>query len=375
MANAPAYTVEATETPAEVVLSLAGLWRLGQPLPDQQKALGAVRTDRPLWVDGSQIEGWDSTLLLFLARLGRHCREQGVELRCRQMPEGVDRLLELSKARPERADAKKATHQYDFLSRLGYGATDVVYSFGDLLSFIGGASQGIARILTGRSQFRWREMGHLMSACGAEALPIVSLISFLVGVILAFVSTVQLELFGASIYVANLVGLGMARDMAAMMAAIIMAGRTGAAYAAQLGTMQVNEEIDALKTLGVPPMDLLVLPRLLALTLMMPLLAIYANFMGILGGAVTTSGISEITFAQYFYQTMDAVPIRHFVAGLIKSAVYGVLVAMAGCLHGLRCGRSAQAVGLATTSAVVSGIIWIVVACAVITVMYYAIGF
>ena len=180
---------------------------------------------------------------------------------------------------------------------------------------------------------------------------------------------------GASSYVANLVGLGMARDMAAMMAAVIMAGRTGAAYAAQLGTMQVNEEIDALQTLGVSPLEFLVLPRLLAMTLMMPLLCIYADFMGILGGAVTTAAISEITFGQYLHQTMEAVPLVHFAAGLVKSVVYGFLVAMAGCLHGMRCGRSAQAVGLATTAAVVAGIIWIVIACAVLTVLYYAIGF
>ena len=226
-----------------------------------------------------------------------------------------------------------------------------------------------------------------------SALPIVSLISVLVGIILAFVGAVQLEQFGADIFIANLVGLGMVRDMGAMMTAIIMAGRTGAAFAAELGTMTVNEEIDALRTTGISPIDFLVVPRILALVLMMPLLTVYSDIMGILGGALV--GISlfgqadlerieaenvsdflivislfDIGIYEYFRQTRSAIDLYDVFGGLFKSLVYGAIVAVSGCLRGMECGRSSAAVGIATTSAVVTSIVFIVVACAVLTVVY-----
>jgi phospholipid/cholesterol/gamma-HCH transport system permease protein len=210
---------------------------------------------------------------------------------------------------------------------------------------------------------------------GAQALPIVSLISVLVGMILAFVGAVQLEQFGAGIYIANLVGLGMAREMGAMMTAIIMAGRTGAAFAAQIGTMQVNEEIDALRTLGVSPMEFLVVPRMVALVLMMPLLTLYSDLLGIVGGAIVGIGTLDLSPLEYYHQTRHAVPLHNFSAGLIKAGVFGVLVATAGCLRGMQCGRSASAVGEAATAAVVTGIVAIIVSDALLTIIYNAIGF
>jgi phospholipid/cholesterol/gamma-HCH transport system permease protein len=192
-------------------------------------------------------------------------------------------------------------------------------------------------------------------------LPIVSLISLLVGLILAFVGAIQLEMFGAQIYVANLVGIATAREMGAMMTAIIMAGRTGAAFAAQLGTMQVNEEIDALRTFGVEPMDFLVLPRMLALILTMPILCLYADLLGLAGGAIVGVGMLDISMTQYIQQTISGLTITDFMVGLVKSAIYGIIVALSGCLRGMQCGRSASAVGLAATSAVVMGIVLIIV--------------
>ena len=183
----------------------------------------------------------------------------------------------------------------------------------------------------------------------------------LVGLILAFVGAVQLKMFGAQIFVANLVGIATVREMGAIMTAIIMAGRTGAAYAAQLGTMQVNEEIDALTTLGIPPMDFLVLPRMLALLLMMPLLCIYADLMGILGGAIVGIGMLDITAVQYFKQTQAAIDLTNISLGISKSMVFAVIVALSGCMRGMQCGRSASAVGDAATSAVVTAIVWIIV--------------
>jgi phospholipid/cholesterol/gamma-HCH transport system permease protein len=207
----------------------------------------------------------------------------------------------------------------------------------------------------------------LLEECGAQALPIVSLISVLVGLILAFVGAIELKMFGAQIFVADVVGIGMVRIMGAIMTGVIMAGRTGAAFAAQIGTMQVNEEIDALQTLGISPVEFLVLPRMLALIVMMPLLCLYADLMGILGGIVVGMGMLDLSLTEYLNRTRESVTMAHLWIGLFHSGVFGVLVAMAGCLRGMQCGRSASAVGEATTSAVVTSIVAIVVATAVIT--------
>jgi phospholipid/cholesterol/gamma-HCH transport system permease protein len=187
------------------------------------------------------------------------------------------------------------------------------------------------------------------------------LISVLVGLILAFVGAVQLQQFGAQIFVADLVAIAMTREMGAMMAAIIMAGRTGAAFAAQLGTMQVNEEIDALKTLGISPIEFLVLPRMTALILMLPLLTIYADVLGIIGGAIVGILMLDLSPILYWNQTVQAVTLNDVLLGVGKSAVFGVLIALSGCLRGIQSGRSASAVGVAATSAVVTAIVLIVV--------------
>jgi phospholipid/cholesterol/gamma-HCH transport system permease protein len=181
-------------------------------------------------------------------------------------------------------------------------------------------------------------------------------------------------MFGAQIYVADLVAIGMAREMGAVMTGVIMAGRTGAAFAANLGTMQVNEEIDALQTLGVSPMDYLVLPRMAAMVLMMPLLCVYADFMGVLGGMLVGVGAFDISSTQYLDRTMGAMTLTHIGIGLFKSVIFGGIVAFWGCMQGLRCGRSAAAVGNATTSAVVIAIVYIVVADGLFAVLTNIIG-
>jgi phospholipid/cholesterol/gamma-HCH transport system permease protein len=243
-----------------------------------------------------------------------------------------------------------------------------------MIQFIGAAALAFGRFLRGKAQFRRADLLNVIQEVGPQALPIVTLISFLVGLILAYTGAVQLRQFGAQIYVADLVGLGMAREMGAMMTGIVMAGRTGAAYAAQLGTMQVNEEIDAFRTMGVDPMEFLVLPRMLALILMVPLLTLYADFAGIFAGLVVGVTILDLGTFAYYEETVRALNLTHFAAGLFKAAVYGALIALAGCLRGMQSGRSAQAVGQAATSAVVTGIVFIVVAAAVLTILYNVLG-
>jgi phospholipid/cholesterol/gamma-HCH transport system permease protein len=234
--------------------------------------------------------------------------------------------------------------------------------------------RSFGRLAIGRARFRRSDLVGVVYECGAAALPIVTLISFLVGLILAFVGAIQLQQFGAQIYVADLVGIAMAREMGALMTAIIMSGRTGAAFAAQLGTMQVNEEIDALSTFGLSSMEFLVLPRMLALIMMMPLLCIYADLMGIVGGAVVGVGMLNLSVTQYANETIHGVALADFAVGIVKSSVFGVLVAISGCMRGIQSGRSASAVGLAATSAVVTAIVFIIVTDGVFAVLTNVLG-
>jgi phospholipid/cholesterol/gamma-HCH transport system permease protein len=245
----------------------------------------------------------------------------------------------------------------------------------DVLEFLGQVMLALGRFVTRRARFQARDLWLLVQQCGVEALPIVALISFLVGLILAFVGAVQLRQFGAQVYVADLVGLGMVREMGALMTGILMAGRTGAAFAAQLGTMRVNEEVDALQTLGISPVEYLVLPRLLALTLMLPLLCVFADLIGIAGGGLVGVGMFGIEPTQYVQRTIHRISVDDCLVGVAKSAVFGVLVALAGCLRGLRASGSASAVGQAATSAVVTGIVAIVCADGLFAVLSTVLGF
>jgi phospholipid/cholesterol/gamma-HCH transport system permease protein len=282
--------------------------------------------------------------------------------------------MSLAVAVPEEKSARKAEGKLTFLVHLGTQTVAFYRSCSELLEFVGEATMAFMKLLRGKAQYRRADLGLILEACSAQALPIVTLISFLVGMILAFVGGIELKMFGAQIYVADLVGIAMVRLMAAIMTGIVMAGRTGGAFAAQLGTMQVNQEIDALKTQGISPMEFLVLPRMLALALMMPLLALYANVMGILGGAVVAVGLPGITLLQYYNRTVEAVGLANLWIGLFSSAVFGVIVALAGCMRGMQCGRSASAVGDAATSAVVTAIVGIIVATAIITVVTSVLG-
>jgi phospholipid/cholesterol/gamma-HCH transport system permease protein len=242
------------------------------------------------------------------------------------------------------------------------------------MAFLGEGVLAVRRFLLGRARFRHSEFWVIVQESGADALPIVSLVSFLVGMILGYIGDQQLAEFGARIYVADLVGLATVVQMGALITAIVMAGRTGAAFAAQIGSMQVNEEIDALRTLGISPMEFLVLPRMLALILMTPLLAIYANLLGILGGAFVGTVVGGLTLTAYLVETQAAIGWNHITQGLICATVYGAIVAASGCLRGMQCGRSAAAVGQATTSAVVTAIVFIVIAAAVLTIIFDAVG-
>lgn len=360
-----------------VVVRIGGDWNIANGLPQMgefEGRLGSEPLPARVVFDAGKLGAWDSSLPAFLSKLTSFCAQRSIEVVRQGLPEGVARLLELASAVPEKEDARREQRKAPFLSRVGEATLDVSEAMGEMLAFIGEAAASFWKLLQGKARFRRSDLWLLIQECGAQALPIVSLISLLVGLILAFVGAVQLKLFGAQIYVADLVGIAMAREMGAMMTAIVMAGRTGAAFAAQLGTMEVNEEIDALKTLGISPMDFLVLPRMLALVLMLPLLCLYSNLMGILGGGIVGIGMLDISPVHYFLETKAALNLMQFVPGLIKAAVFGVMVAVSGCLRGMQCKRSASAVGEAATSSVVTAIISIIVSDAILTVVFNRIG-
>ena len=290
------------------------------------------------------------------------------------MPEGLRRLVDLALAVPEQAGAKRTEKPPAFLESTGQQFLDAVRSSGEMLQFLGEAIIALGNAARGRARFRSSDVLLVLQECGPQALPIVTLISFLVGMILAFVGLVQLEQFGADIFVANLVAVAMVREMGGMMTAIIMAGRTGAAFAAQLGTMNVNDEIAAFRTIGIPPNEFLVLPRMLALIFAVPLLTVYANVVGMLGGSVVTGLLSDVSLLQYYVQTTSSVTLGDWAGGLFKAVVYGIIIAIAGCLRGMQSKKSAAAVGDAATSAVVTAIVFIILAEAVLTVVYTILG-
>jgi phospholipid/cholesterol/gamma-HCH transport system permease protein len=358
-------------------LRLKGNWKIGAPFPsakDVQKQIASSGGIRRIGFDTEKLTGWDSGLLTFLLKISDYCSQNNIVFDKDGLPEGVRRLIALATAVPERKGARKEAVHEPFFSRVGSASMVLWQSTHELLAFIGEATLAFFKLLVGKASFRRSDLILFIQQCGADALPIVTLISVLVGLILAFIGAVQLMMFGAQVYIADLVGISMVRVMGAVMVGIVMAGRTGAAFAAQLGTMQGNEEIDALKTMGVSPMEFLVLPRMLALVLMMPLLCIYADLMGVLGGLIVGVSALDIGLLQYIRQTTGALKLSYFIIGLIHATVFGVLVALAGCLRGMQCGRSASAVGDATTSAVVTSIVAIIVATGIITVVCNVIG-
>jgi phospholipid/cholesterol/gamma-HCH transport system permease protein len=363
--------------PDSIVLRVAGPWRMAAALPDtgqvEQAMIGSPAPTQ-LSFDAGGLDGWDSSLLIFLNRVAELATAHGIAVDRSGLPKGVDRLLALAAAVPEKSDAKAMTQRPALLARVGTSTLGFFGAVRDFLAFLGQLVLAFGALLRGKARFRWSDLGLFIQQAGAEALPIVTLISFLVGVIMAFVGAVQLQKFGASIYIADLVGIAVVREMGAMMTGIVMAGRTGAAFAAQLGTMKVTQEIDALTTMGIDPMEFLVLPRALALCLMMPLLCLYSDLIGIIGGGTIATGMLDLSWPVYFSELFNAVSLTDLAGGVFKASVYGILIALAGCLRGMQAGSSAAAVGDAATSAVVLGIVLIVSACGMFAVTFYVLG-
>ncbi len=358
------------ETPK---LLVAGNWTLDQRKPELNEVWRkGGRLPEQITVQVT-VDAWDSSLLALLRRLQRLASEQKVTLDLLDLPDGVERLLEMA-ASPSTQATEADKPDYGWVSRVGLSGQSVARAVANSCTFVGEVVQAMGRLFAGKARMRMVDFWMALQQCGPGALPIVALIAILIGLILAFVGAVQLEAFGAQLYIANMVSIGMTREMGALMTAVIMAGRTGAAYAAEIGSMQANEEIDALKTFGFPPLEFLILPRLLALLVSMPILTVFADILGIFGGFVIGSGLFDISATQYINQSLEMLTLTDFLIGLFKSLVFAVLIGLIGCYYGLSCGRNAQAVGQATTNAVVSIIVALVVSDALITLICTQLG-
>ncbi len=373
--QAPAFRLDHDDQ-ERTALKISGDWVQGQQAPDFAELRSELAAALPqhVEIDCSDLGDWDSILMAFLLQCFNYCRESKIDLDTDKLPEGARRLLDVATAvAPHKTPTETSAGAW-------LGAINPMHkikqALGDLresLAFIGEVAIALVNLALGRANTRFSDFRNFCYQAGPDAFAIISLTSVLVGMILAYLGAVQLQQFGAEIYVADLVVIGMLREMGVLMTAVVMAGRTGAAYAAQLGTMQTNEEVDAITTMGISPVEFLVVPRMLALIAMMPLLTVYANLLGMVGGGIVAGGMG-ITPLQYINQAETALTVTHFGVGMIKSVVFGVLIAIAGCRSGINSGRSSAAVGQAATEAVVTAIVYLIVADAAINILFQQLG-
>ena len=355
---------ELTGSGEHLVLKLGGQWRLGAgPRPNASletlcAQLRAQRTATPhchLTFACDTLGPYDSSLPAFLLALHARCRADAIHCHRETLPEPIQRLLTLALARPTQetnpdtpaANTPPAPPDATLFHRVGAWGHASARSWNKALDFLGQVTLALIRLARGRARMRWRDCWFFIQTGGVDALPIVSLISFLTGLILAYVGAIQLRQFGTTLYVAALVGLAMVREMGVLMASLIQCARTA--------------ELAALRTLGISPVEYWVLPRILALILTLPLLTLYANLCGMLGALVVVTAM-DITLEQYYTMTVRAINVPNFTSGLLKSFFFAALIAWAGCFRGMVCERSAQGVGTATTSAAVLAITLVIIA-------------
>jgi phospholipid/cholesterol/gamma-HCH transport system permease protein len=375
--NSPPQLTVHKQPTAVLVAKFSGNWRTQLALPGIEvigQALAGDGEVKFLEFDSTALGDWGSRFVAFISKCYDLCKERQLEIRAEGLPEGVRALIRLANSVPESKDAGRREGPPPFLGKIGDWGIKCWDETVSMLSFFGESVLALLKLFQGKAQFRWSDLFVVMEECGPQALGIVALINFLVGLILAFVGATALARFGASIYVADMVAIGAVREMGCIMTGIILSGRTGAAFAAQLGTMKVNEEITALRTFGISPMEFLVLPRIVAMVLMMPLLCVFADLINIAGGFFVSVTMLDVTAVEYLSRTKDAIVLKSFILGIVKGSFFGFLVACAGCLRGMQCGSNAAAVGEATTRAVVAGITSIIASDGIFAVICQALN-
>ncbi|MBR1734557.1 MAG: ABC transporter permease [Alphaproteobacteria bacterium] len=318
------------------------------------------------------ISDWDQSSVITLYSCLKYFSSVAA-VKTQDLPEGMEKLLllafQVSLKKPETSLQKEF-----FLERVGTYGLFIAQRVKCGFIFLRQVFTAWNNQLKGEAVYRKKDFWIALEDCGPNAIMIVSLISFMVGLILAFVGALQLKTFGAQVYVASLVTIGMIRIMGAIMTGIIMAGRTGASYAATIGTMQVNEELDALQTMGIPKSDFIVLPRINAVLLSMPVLVLISDFMGIFGGGCVCVFFWDIPLSEYIRYSTMAFSLEHFFVGIFHGLVFGFVITVCGCYFGITCGRNADSVGKSTTDAVVYAIVWMIVMTGIITLICEGLG-
>ncbi len=356
-----------THTPGHVTLRMEGCWRKDNSLP-QASEIAVPQDATHLAFECGGITEWDSGLLAFLDKTVTVAAHRGLEIQFDGLPEGPRRLLRLARAVPQK-ETEVRHETGNWIHQVGQKAIHCINVMLDINRFVGELTVGLLKFCVGMSRARWSNIWDQISKAGYQSLPLISMIGFLIGLILAFIGSIPLKMFGADIFVASLVGIGVLRLMSPVMVGTVMAGRTGASFAAELGSMNTNDEIDAFEAMGISPMEFLVLPRFIALTVMIPLLCLYSDLLGILGGMTVGLFYSNLTYLEFYRQMTTTTTINDLLVGLATSFVFGVLISICGCYQGIKCGRNSTAVGQAATSAVVSSIICMTIASAIITVL------
>jgi phospholipid/cholesterol/gamma-HCH transport system permease protein len=345
-----------------LTVSVSGAWRLDDPTRPLWRQPGDGDGARRVVLADRGISRWDSSLALFALSVRDWCSSSGAAFDIEGLPKGVRELVAQAAIPALPPPPPKHVNP---VAHLGLEVEALAVKERAAAEFVGECALGLLRFALRPGRLRWKDWLLHVQQAGAEGLPIISLVSFLVGTIIAFQAALQLKRFGAEVYVVDFVDLSMAREMGAVMVAIVLSGRTAAAYAAELGSMAAGEELDALETAGLSPVDLLVVPRLLAMAFVTPMLTLYADVLGILGGSAVALGMLKIPLLTYYLATRHALRLSDLRMGLIKSFAFGIIIAICGCLKGFTGGRDTAGVGRAATSAVVSSILWIIVADAV----------
>jgi phospholipid/cholesterol/gamma-HCH transport system permease protein len=374
-ASGPGFRVERVDGGEGVAaLRFAGELRFRQCFASWQSVRElSERPARRVRFDLSDVRHLDGAATALLLDLKNDLASAGAETEVVGAQGPVRAMLELYGAHAKRASHKPPPAKIGILDQIGRETLQLVGE-NNALDFVGDVAVAGARALRRPSLVNWADVPRLMERAGADGVPIVLMIGFLVGLVTAFQAAVQLEQFGAAIFVADLVGLSMTRELGPLMTAIIVAGRSGAAFSAELGTMRVSEEIDALRTLGLDPYHFLVFPRVIALVLVLPLLTIFADLVGIAGGLLVATAKLDLTVNAYLIQTQQAVGLWDVFSGVIKTFVFGLGIALIACQRGLATSGGAEGVGRATTSAVVTSLFAIVLADAIFTVLFNAFG-
>jgi phospholipid/cholesterol/gamma-HCH transport system permease protein len=369
-ANAqPTIAIDPALRGGAVAVRCVGAWTVRDLAPLEKQLEALAWPEGELVVDGSALSALDTSGAWLLRRTIRNLERGGRKVAVQGLRSEFTALLQLIASREVAAQAPPAPAP-GLLARLGQRAWADARGMTGYLSFVGESFTVLARSLAQPRRLRWRPILHNVQTAGVAALPITGLLSFLLGIVIAYQGADQLQRFGANIFIADLVGLAMLRELSPLLTAIIIAGRSGSAYTAQIGTMKVTEEIDALRTIGVAPQELLVLPKVLALVVVLPLLTVYTDVTGVLGGMIMARSKLDVSFGAFLDRLNEAISLSSYVTGISKAPVFAMIIALVGCYRGFQVTGSAESVGEQTTMSVVQSIFLVIVTDALFSVVF-----